>query len=197
MKVGGAALTVAALGLAACSTPAATTIVLTQSPAGEQAGGHSAAAAAASAAAAKPAPTITKTVIKYSASPVAPTPVSAAATTPVAAPPPAASQPAPAPNVTDPWAVVAAYYGDIESGDYAQAWALLNSGMTTGQTYQQFVAGFACTGAQDLSENWQSGDQVNFDLAATNDCNGTVQYFTGTDTVEGGKIVAADVTQTG
>lgn len=29
---------------------------------------------------------------------------------------------------------MAAYYGDIESGDYAEAWALLNSGMTTGQT---------------------------------------------------------------
>ena len=48
-----------------------------------------------------------------------------------------------------------------------------------------------------MSENWATGGEVNFDLAATNDCTGAVQYFTGTDTVTGGKIVAADVTQTG
>ena len=69
--------------------------------------------------------------------------------------------------------------------------------MTTGQTYQQFVNGFACTGGQSLTENWESGDEVNFDLAATNDCTGAVQYFTGTDTVVDGKIVAANVTQAG
>ena len=89
---------------------------------------------------------------------------------------------------------MSAYYGDIESGDYQNAYALLNSGMTTGQTYQQFADGFSCTGSQVLSENWESGDEVNFDLAATDDCSGAVQDFTGTDTVVNGKIVAADVT---
>ena len=67
--------------------------------------------------------------------------------------------------------------------------------MTTGQTYQQFVDGFSCTGSQALTENWQSGDQVNFDLAATDNCTGAVQDFSGTDTVQGGLIVAADVSQ--
>jgi len=90
------------------------------------------------------------------------TPTAAAATTAptTAAPDPTtagpaapAAAPAAAPNVTDPWAVVAAYYGDIESEDYQNAWALLDSGMTTGQTYQQFVDGFSCTASQDLSEN--------------------------------------------
>jgi hypothetical protein len=47
-----------------------------------------------------------------------------------------------------------------------------------------------------VSENWQSGDEVNFDLAATDSCNGTTQYYTGTDTVENGIIVAADITET-
>lgn len=193
MKVSAAAVALAAFGLAACSTPAATTIVLTQSPAQETAGvGHPATTAVASA---KPAPTMTKTVIKYSSAPATQAPRSSAAQTPGGSAPAAAPQPVP--NVTDPWAVVSAYYGDIESGDYAEAWALLNSGMTTGQTYQQFVDGFACTGAQDLSENWQSGDEVNFNLAATDDCTGAVQYFTGTDTVVGGKIVAANVARTG
>jgi hypothetical protein len=104
--------------------------------------------------------------------------------------------PATVPNVTSPWAVVSAYYGDIESGNYAEAWALLDSGATTGQTYQQFVAGFACTGAQQVTEDGTSGDQVSFSLAATDTCTGQVQTFTGTDTVQNGKIVAANVTQT-
>jgi hypothetical protein len=72
-------------------------------------------------------------------------------------------------------------------------WQLLDSGMTTGQTYQQFVDGFSCTGSQVLSRNWESGDEVNFDLAATDNCTGAVQYFSGTDTVVNGQIVAADV----
>ena len=109
--------------------------------------------------------------------------------------PVAPASPAAAPNVTNPWAVVSAYYGDIESGSYAQAWALLDSGATTGQTYQQFVDGFACTGGQQLTETGASGDQVTFDLAATDNCTGAVQDFSGTDTVQGGLIVAADVSQ--
>jgi hypothetical protein len=138
--------------------------------------------------AATPAPAVTKTVTMTPTA-AAPAPAPATPATPAAAP-------AADPNVSDPWAVVSAYYGDIESGDYAGAWALLDSGMTTGQTYQQFVDGFSCTGSQDLSENWTSGDQVNFDLAATDNCSGAVQDFSGTDTVQGGLIVAADVSQT-
>jgi curli biogenesis system outer membrane secretion channel CsgG len=191
MKVAGTALAVATLGLAACSAPAATTVIETQSHTSSPSA-HPAATSAA------PVPTVTKTVTNDQTAPATQTPVSSAAA-PVAAPSsvPAPATPQPVPNVTNPWAVVSAYYGDIESGDYAEAWALLNSGMTTGQTYQQFVNGFACTGAQVLSENWESGDEVNFDLAASNDCTGAVQDFTGTDTVVGGKIVSADVTQTG
>jgi hypothetical protein len=113
------------------------------------------------------------------------------------APAPTAAPPTPvqAPNVTDPWAVVAAYYGDVESGNYAEAYALLSSGLVTGQTYQDFVNGYACTGSQSVSENWESGGEVNFNLTADDMCTGATQYFTGTDTVQGGKIVAADITQ--
>jgi hypothetical protein len=110
---------------------------------------------------------------------------------------PQTSAPQSDPNVTDPWAVVSAYYGDVESGAYPQAWALLSSGAVTGQTYQQFVAGFSCTGGQALTEQGASGDQVSFSLAATDSCTGAVQHFSGTDTVSGGKIVAAHITQTG
>jgi hypothetical protein len=172
------------LGLAACATPGTVTELAPSTAS------HSATPAARLPA---PTPAVTKTVtMTPTAAAPAPAPATPATTAAPVAPPPAAD-----PNVSQPWAVVSAYYGDIESGDYAGAWALLDSGMTTGQTYQQFVDGFSCTGGQDLSENWASGDQVNFDLAATNNCTGAVQDFSGTDTVQGGLIVAADVSQVG
>jgi hypothetical protein len=137
------------------------------------------------------APTVTKTATPPPSTPAP----SASPAAPSASP--ATSAPQSDPDVTDPWAVVSAYYGDIESGAYPQAWALLSSGAVTGQTYRQFVAGFSCTGAQQLTEQGTSGDQVSFTLAATDSCSGAVQHFSGTDTVSGGKIVAARVTQTG
>jgi hypothetical protein len=100
-------------------------------------------------------------------------------------------------QLTDPWAVVSAYYRDIDSHKYAKAWALINSGLATGQTYQQFVAGYACTGTEQPIKLGQSGHQVSFNLAVVNGCTGATQHYTGTDTIRGGKIVAADVTRTG
>jgi hypothetical protein len=166
-----ATLSAAVLGLAACTT------VTTSSP-------PPPASSARSPASSTPTP-----------STAAPSTTPSARATPQQAAPgtPASTSP----NVTDPWAVVSAYYGDIDSGNYAEAWALLNSGATTGQTYQQFVSGFACTGSQNLTEVGESGDQVTFDLDATNSCTGQVQHFTGTDTVQNGRIVAANVMQTG
>jgi hypothetical protein len=181
MRVANAALAVALLGLAACATHE--TVMVGQSP---SAHGHSATAVQRSA---RPTPAVTKTVVRYRNV----TPTAAAAPAPTAAAAPVAA-PA-APNVSDPWAVVSAYYGDIESGAYQNAWQLLDSGLTTGQTYQQFADGFSCTGSQDLTENWESGDEVNFTLAATDNCSGAVQDFTGTDTVQNGQIVAADISQ--
>ena len=163
---------VVVLGLAACST---TTI---NPPASLHSSSPSSQTSSAS-----PIPTVTKTKIRRQ-------------TAPAQSPAPEQT-PVPAPNVTDPWAVVSAYYGDLESGNYAEAWALLSAGAVTGQTYQQFVAGFACTGSQQLTEVGAAGDQVSFQLAATDDCTGVVQHYTGTDTVVSGKIVAADVHLTG
>ena len=187
VPLGAALLGGALLGVAACASPGTVTVGLTPTTAS-----HPPTAAPRSAA---PTPAPTKTVIRYRT--VTTTPTAAPAAPAPAAPVAPAAPPAADPNVTQPWAVVSAYYGDIESGDYASAWALLDSGMTTGQTYQQFADGFACTGSQDLSENWTSGDEVNFDLSATDNCTGAVQEFSGTDTVSGGLIVAADVSQVG
>jgi len=111
--------------------------------------------------------------------------------------PRAAPAPRPRPRRTGPWAVVSAYYQDINSHHYARAWALISSGLATGQTYQQFVAGYACTGTERPAKLGQYGHQVRFNLTVVNDCTGSAQYYTGTDTVRGGKIVAADVTRTG
>jgi hypothetical protein len=191
VPLGAALLGGALLGVAACASPGTVTVGLTPTAAS-----HPPTAAPRSAA---PTPAVTKTVVRtrtVTTTPTAP-PAAPATTAAPAAPVAPAAPPAADPNVTQPWAVVSAYYGDIESGDFAGAWALLDSGMTTGQTYQQFADGFACTGSQDLSENWASGDQVNFDLAATDNCTGAVQDFSGTDTVQGGLIVAADVSQVG
>ncbi len=152
------------------------------------------------------APATTRTVTKVATVSATPAPSTAPASTAPASPAPAASepgttgtqaQPAGGPNVTDPWAVVSAYYGDIDSGAYAQAYALIGNGAVTGQSYQQFGAGFACTGGQTVSENWESGDQVSFDLTATDNCTGATNYYSGTDTVENGTITAADIQQTG
>jgi hypothetical protein len=98
---------------------------------------------------------------------------------------------------TGPWAVIRAYYRDIDAHKYAKAWALIHWGLTTGQTYQQFVAGYACTGTERPTKLGQSGHQVSFNLTVVNDCTGAAQYYIGADTVRGGKIVAAHVTRTG
>lgn len=103
----------------------------------------------------------------------------------------------PRPHRTGPWAVVAGYYRDVDSHKYATAWALISPGLATGQTYQQFVAGYDCTGSERPTKLRQSGDQVIFGLAVVNDCTGATQHYTGTDTVRGTRIVAADVTRAG
>lgn len=96
-----------------------------------------------------------------------------------------------------PWAVVSGYYRDVSSHRYAKAWALISPAMAADQTYQQFVAGYVCTGAERPTRLSQSGHQVSFNLTVVNGCTAATQNYTGTDTVRGGKIVVADVTPTG
>jgi hypothetical protein len=116
----------------------------------------------------------------------------------VTPPPPPPASPGPSGvQASTPWAVVSEYYGDIQSGDYAGAYALLSSGNVTGQTYQQFVTGFACTSYQDLSDLGTSGDTVTISLTAINSCSNTTQQYQGTYTVQNGLITAANITQTG
>jgi hypothetical protein len=109
--------------------------------------------------------------------------------------PPGTHAPA-APKQIDAWPVVSAYYFAVESHNYRVAWGLLSSDARQGQTYQQFVARFACTGSQVASESGESGDQVQFTLYSTNSCSGQVLPYTGTATVQNGHIVAAHLVKT-
>jgi hypothetical protein len=126
---------------------------------------------------------------------------------------PATSSPAPAPTTTQTvtagptapngvpaktsWSVVSEYYGDIESGDFRNAYALLSSGSVTGQSYQQFVQGFKCSSFQDLTDLGTTGDTVQISLQAVDSCNGGTQQFQGTYTVQNGLITAADIKNVG
>jgi hypothetical protein len=94
----------------------------------------------------------------------------------------------------DPWSVVSAYFQDVTLRDYAAAWKLLGP-VLQGSGYASFVAGYADTGQQTVTKISQSGDQVSFTLRSDNP-DGTVQTYQGTDTVTGGKIVAAHIVQT-
>ena len=108
---------------------------------------------------------------------------------------PAQASAAPSPaDSSDPWTVISAYFQDISQRDYPAAWGLLGPALRTG-TYASFVAGYAGTGQQSVTEISQSGDQVTFTLRSDNP-DGTIQTYQGTETVTGGKIVAAHVVQT-
>jgi hypothetical protein len=137
------------------------------------------------------APPDTTATLRPTASPT-PAPTSAASGRPQATP-----TARPRRHHAGPWAVVSAYYRDVSSRKYAKAWALISPDVVAGQTYQQFVAGYACTGTERPTRLSLSGHQVGFNLTVVNTCTAAFQYYTGTDTVRGGKIVAADVTRTG
>lgn len=95
---------------------------------------------------------------------------------------------------TDPWTVVSAYYQNVTSRDYPAAWHLLGPQLQQ-ESYARFVAGYADTGRQIVTEISRSGDTVSFTLKSVNP-DGTIQTYRGTDTVRGGQIVAASITQT-
>ena len=130
-----------------------------------------------------------------SSSPV-PTIVTTPSGRPRATPTPRRAAP-PRPRLTGPWAVVSAYYRDVNAHRYARAWALISSGLATGQTYPQFVAGYSCMGSEQVTRLSQSGHQITFSLTVIDGCAAATQHYTGIDTVRGGKIVAAEVTRTG
>jgi hypothetical protein len=105
-----------------------------------------------------------------------------------------ASAATPPANSSDPWSVISTYFQDISQHDYAAAWNLLDPALRS-RDFASFVAGYADTGQQTVTEISQSGDQITFTLRSDNP-DGAVQTYQGTETVTGGKIVAANVVQT-
>lgn len=109
---------------------------------------------------------------------------------------PVTQAPAP-PEVTDPWAVVSAYYGDIETSNFAEAWSLLSPSMQARLgPFDGWEAGYSCTSGDSVSENYESGDTVNVDITSSQ-CDGTNQFYTGSYTVDAGKITSASVVRAG
>jgi hypothetical protein len=151
-------------------------------------------------------PAITHTVTAAPATPAAATTAPAQvvinnnAPAAPATPPPPQTVYVPAPGgPTDPWAVISAYYGDIESGDYTGAWNMGSQAFMdqNGDNYAAFEAGYADTGTQTLTEVSEYGDTVTVDLAAVDTATGLTQYFTGSFTVDDGLITSGSLTQTG
>ena len=97
-------------------------------------------------------------------------------------------------TASDPWSVASTYFQDITLRDYAAAWKLLSPALQ-GSGYASFAAGYADTGRQTVTKISESGDQVSFALRSDNP-DGTVQTYQGTDTITGGRIVAAHIVQT-
>jgi hypothetical protein len=143
----------------------------------------------------RPLPTIPKPVT--AAGTPSQLPTSRTSSTPPSSSPAATASPSPStssPIAGSPWSVISEFYGDIESSDYRAAWSLLAFD-PDGQTYSQFVSGYACTGNQIVTEVSESGSHVTFDLSADNTCANATQTYTGTATVVNGRITSSQITQ--
>ena len=114
-------------------------------------------------------------------SPSSPAPSSPAST---AAPPPAT-----------PDAVVTAYYDAINSHHFRKAYELSTMAQDT-ETFATFKQGYQGTQRDTLTITGVSGDVVSFTLSAAQ-TDGSVKTYTGTYTVQNGKITGSSVTQTG
>ena len=98
------------------------------------------------------------------------------------------ASPAAVPAQVDPWAVVSEYYGDITSRDFPDAWNLISATMQARLGgYDQWIAGYNGTGAQDVTELNESGEQVDYDLESINP-DGTIQRYSCFAIVEDGQL---------
>jgi hypothetical protein len=88
--------------------------------------------------------------------------------------------------------VVEQYYQDLTDHDYAAAWALGGKNIA-GESYAQYVAGFADTASISLGTVSDFGaSQVQAVLYATQ-TDGSLQVYAGTYTVADGQLVAASI----
>jgi hypothetical protein len=87
------------------------------------------------------------------------------------------------------------FYGYLNAGDYSDAWTI-GGGNVAGADYASWVAGYAGTVAVHGAATGAGGGVVDVQFGAVQS-DGSVNTYSGTYTVSGGVIVAADVTQIG
>jgi hypothetical protein len=139
--------------------------------------------------AAAPDVTVTKSVTATPSAPPSPAPTVTVTAQPSAAPPASTA-------LTSAEAVVTQFYQDITDGNYAAAWTLGGDNLSGGVSYANWVAGYSTTASITLGSHSQFGSStVHASLIATQ-TDGTVKTYSGTYTVSGGVIVAAQVVQT-
>ena len=109
---------------------------------------------------------------------------------------PAAPAPvAQTPGFTNASAVISQFYQDITDGNYTAAWSLGGDNIG-GTDYTDWAAGYSTTASITIATSSTFGSgQVQADLIATQ-TDGSVKTYTGTYTVSGGAIVAANIIQT-
>jgi tRNA A-37 threonylcarbamoyl transferase component Bud32 len=90
-----------------------------------------------------------------------------------------------------PRGVVTAYYAAINNRDYAAAYRLSTYAQTT-KTFPQFKSGYLGTSHDTLTITGVTGNVVSLNLVARH-TNGKVVTYSGTYTVQNGKIVAANI----
>jgi serine/threonine protein kinase len=112
--------------------------------------------------------------------------------------PPSSSSSAPAssaPPPTTPRAVVSAYYQAINAHQFRKAYDLSTQAQDT-ESFAQFRQGYQGTRHDTLTITGVSAGVVSFNLTATQ-TDGSVKTYSGSYTVQNGKIVGSNVAQTG
>jgi hypothetical protein len=103
----------------------------------------------------------------------------------------ASSGTSPSPAVAGPAGVVKQFYRDINAHNYAAAY-VLEPAIHHYKTFAQFKAGYGDTTHDTVMITGVSGDVVSVYLSAEH-TDGSIHTFSGTYTVRGGKIVAANI----
>ena len=99
----------------------------------------------------------------------------------------------PTPPSSDPAAVVQQYYADLNAHDFASAWQLGGANIA-GTTEAQWEAGFSNTRSiQVQAADDQSAPGVVDAVISSTQSDGSVQSYSGTYTVAGGVITAANI----
>jgi hypothetical protein len=143
-----------------------------------------------------PAPTVTVThIVTHTVKPKPSATSLPASSSPSSVPVQQPAAPA-QPPMTNPTSVVLQYYQDITDHDYSGAWALGGDNLSGGMSYSTWVAGYQDTTASIsvISYGTWSSDEVWADIIAMQ-LDGSVRTYSGTYTVQGGVMVAANITR--